>query len=104
MLYDRKYRLTSFQDDVIVVRMPSKRRRVLLLDDDALAIQGIRCQLESLGWEVVSFNSGEEAVGAIHKGLRVDLLLAGIHLPGMSGAPSVIRAILAEAVLDRHRR
>ena len=57
----------------------------MLVEDDASARDVIRRQLEVLGWEVVAFGSGEEAVRAASKGLRVELVLADVHLPGMTG-------------------
>lgn len=57
----------------------------MLVEDDTSARDVIRRQLEMLGWDVVAFGSGEEAVRAVADGLRVDLLLADVHLPGMTG-------------------
>ena len=57
----------------------------MLVEDDASAREVIRRQLEALGWEVVAFGSGEEAVRAASVGLRVTLVLADVHLPGMTG-------------------
>jgi len=57
----------------------------MLVEDDASARDVIRRQLEVLGWEVVAFGSGEEAVRAASNGLRVELVLADVHLPGITG-------------------
>ena len=76
-------------------------RRVLLLRDQVPNHPAVCRQLEALGWDVESFASGEEAVRAIHNGLHVDLLLADIQLPRMSSVASVLRAVLAKAVLSR---
>jgi CheY-like chemotaxis protein len=57
----------------------------MLVEDDASARDVIRRQLEMLEWDVVAFGSGEDAVRAISSGLRVTLVLADVHLPGMTG-------------------
>lgn len=57
----------------------------MLVEDDTSARDVIRRQLEMLGWDVVAFGSGEEAVRAASNGLRVELVLADVQLPGMTG-------------------
>lgn len=57
----------------------------MLVEDDTSARDVIRRQLEMLGWDVVAFASGEDAVRSVADGLRVDLLLADVHLPGITG-------------------
>lgn len=58
---------------------------MLVVEDDPSIRDVVRRQLETLGWNVVAFGTGEEAIRAIDRGVRVELLLADVHLPGMNG-------------------
>ncbi len=61
------------------------RTKVLLVDDDA----GVRRALEELlrvsGFDVTGAESGADALHAIEEGLRPDLLISDIVMPGISG-------------------
>lgn len=74
--------------------MNREKKRILLVEDEAvLAIQERRF-LAAMGYEVVHVFSGEEALSAVREG--VDLILMDVDLgPGLSG-PEVAEAILEE--------
>ena len=58
--------------------------RVLVVEDEAAAREGLREILRSLGYEVVAAGSGEEAA-ALPPEQPFDLLLTDLMLPGISG-------------------
>ena len=58
--------------------------RLLLLEDDIAYNQSIKEYLESLGYEVDSFENGEEAYGAVYD-KHYHLLLLDIRVPKLSG-------------------
>src|SRR6266481_8098133 len=57
---------------------------ISIIDDDALARDGVRELVESLGYKAVSFSSAEHfpASGAIAK---TTCLIADLQMPGLSG-------------------
>ena len=58
---------------------------VLLVDDDA-AVRTVTAQfLEELGLRVIEAGSAAESLTTLEKGARVDLLLADVAMPDMSG-------------------
>jgi len=75
--------------------LTSPRSRILIIDDDSLALSAEIRLLASAGYEVFSAASGEEALGLV--GLRrPDLLLLDINLPDMSGV-EVCRRVRMDA-------
>jgi DNA-binding response OmpR family regulator len=58
--------------------------KILLLEDDISYKETIHEYLESLGYQVESFENGDDVVDAIHF-KNYDLLLLDIRVPGMSG-------------------
>jgi CheY-like chemotaxis protein len=48
-------------------------RRVLLVDEDPMVRLAVDRQLDTLGWDAVVVNSGEEAIRVIEMGLFVDV-------------------------------
>ncbi len=58
--------------------------RILLLEDEIAYKETIADYLETLGYEVVSFENGDEALDAIHFG-SYHLLLLDIRVPGING-------------------
>jgi DNA-binding response OmpR family regulator len=58
--------------------------RLLLLEDDIVYNQSIKEYLESLGYEVDSFENGEEAYSAVYD-KHYHLLLLDIRVPKLSG-------------------
>ena len=59
-------------------------RRILVVDDEALIVKGIRNFLEQEGMEVDAAYDGEEAVRKAKAG-RYDLIMLDVMLPGLSG-------------------
>ena len=59
-------------------------RRILVVDDEALIVKGIRNFLEQEGMEVDAAYDGEEAVRKAKTG-RYDLIMLDVMLPGLSG-------------------
>jgi PAS domain S-box-containing protein len=68
---------------------PTTRRgggeTILLVEDDAMASRLTRRLLEILGYKVECAGRGDEALQRIEAGLRFDLLLTDILLPGLDG-------------------
>ena len=58
---------------------------VLLVDDDAEVASVTQQCLRFAGYRVRRAESGLAALGMLHDGLRIDLLLADLAMPGMSG-------------------
>jgi DNA-binding response OmpR family regulator len=58
--------------------------KILLLEDEIEYNETIRDYLESLGYEVVSFENGDRALEAVYE-VRYHLLLLDIRVPGASG-------------------
>jgi len=58
--------------------------RILVVEDEAIAREGLREILASLGYEVVALGSGEEA-GTLPDTPAFDLLLTDLMLPGVAG-------------------
>ncbi|HBV87265.1 MAG TPA: hypothetical protein DEF42_11595 [Desulfosporosinus sp.] len=70
----------------------SKRKKVLVAEDDLINRKMIRIILEKIGLEVTSVENGKEAVSAFEKG-RFDLILMDINMPFLDGysATAIIR-------------
>jgi DNA-binding response OmpR family regulator len=58
--------------------------RILIVDDDANLIEGLRWYLEAEGYEVIAAQDGEAAVEVFRKE-RPDLLILDIMMPKMDG-------------------
>jgi CheY-like chemotaxis protein len=63
---------------------PSTRARVLIIEDEPALRELWREVLGEAGWEVLDAASGEEALTLLED-RRVDVALADLHLPGLSG-------------------
>jgi CheY-like chemotaxis protein len=57
---------------------------VLVVDDEAIVRNFIRRVLVSVGYEVMTASSGEEAI-ALLESTSVDLVITDIRMPGMDG-------------------
>ena len=78
--------MTSRRSPAIVVGVVARRKlRVLLVDDEPLVRLAVGRQLEMLGCDVLSVNSGEEAITVLEKGMRFDVLVTDLNLPGLVG-------------------
>src|SRR5687768_12895644 len=60
-------------------------RRVLLVDEDPMVRLAVDRQLDTLGWDAVVVNSGEEAIRVIEMGLLIDVVLTDLRLPDLDG-------------------
>jgi DNA-binding LytR/AlgR family response regulator len=60
-------------------------RRALVADDDPLTPELIASMLEELGCETLTSRSGTDALGRLANDRNVDLLVADINMPGLSG-------------------
>jgi CheY-like chemotaxis protein len=65
--------------------MAGSRGRVLVVDEDPIWRLAIDRQLELLGWDVLTLNTGEEAIRVVERGFVVDVLLAELRLPDIDG-------------------
>jgi len=70
--------------------------KVLLVDDDELIQSSIQAILELLGHQATPALSGEEALALINRGLRPDLIILDMNMPGMGGAQTLplLRALM----------
>ncbi|HEY2560399.1 MAG TPA: ATP-binding protein [Caldimonas sp.] len=94
----------------------SESYRVLIVEDNADALESLRLQMELWGTEVSTARSAEEALG-IAETVRPQIVLCDIGLPGMDGfrlvapmreklkgAPVVFAAVTGYASADDQRR
>ena len=65
---------------------PTRRSRILLVDDDALIAMSSVDMLEDLGHEVLEANSGKQALELLRSTDAIDLLITDFAMPGMTGA------------------
>jgi CheY-like chemotaxis protein len=60
-------------------------RTVLVVDDDASVLEVVAAMLEDLGCEVISAESGSEALDQLKRHDRISVLITDINMPGMDG-------------------
>ena len=66
--------------------MASGRLKVLLVDDDDLIQSAVQMILEGLGYEAVSTaQSGEEALAMLAAGVKADVVILDMNMPGLGG-------------------
>ncbi|HVG24232.1 MAG TPA: response regulator [Thermoanaerobaculia bacterium] len=77
-------------------------RTILVVEDNDMNMQLVEFLLEEGGYDIVKATSGEEALALARdgNGVRPDLILMDIHLPGMDGL-SVVRAMKADTRTSR---
>jgi CheY-like chemotaxis protein len=76
--------------------------KVLLVEDDASLRKLFSRILKHLGYPVTTASNGIEAIAAVEeKGLRPDLIITDVVMPGMSGKVMVdkLRGILPDAMI-----
>jgi CheY-like chemotaxis protein len=73
------------------LRLPRRRGRVLLVDDDAQVRATLAEQLQELGFRVLAVADGAAALAALLGGAEVALLVSDLTMPGMDGV-ALIRA------------
>jgi len=67
-------------------------RRALVADDDPLTRELIAAMLEDLGCETVIARSATDALGQLARDQSIDMLLADVNMPGLSGQELAERA------------
>jgi two-component system, cell cycle response regulator CpdR len=67
-------------------------RRALVADDDPLTLELVASMLEELGCETLTSRSGTDALGRLASDQKVDLLIADIEMPGLTGIALAQRA------------
>lgn len=68
-----------------MIAMPKTDVTVLVVDDEAMVCRSVEKILTRCGYQVRAASSGDEALDVLASGHRVDLLLADLMMPGMSG-------------------
>jgi PAS domain S-box-containing protein len=69
---------------------------VLVVDDDHLVLMNTAAMLEDLGHDVIEATSGEQALRALRRGKKIDLVVTDQLMPGMTGM-QLIQAIKADS-------
>ena len=65
--------------------------KILVADDEALLVKGIRFNLQSDGYDVYTASNGQEAVH-IAMEVDIDLVILDVMMPVMDGLPPVPRS------------
>ncbi|HRJ59547.1 MAG TPA: response regulator [Azospirillaceae bacterium] len=58
---------------------------IFLVDDSATILMSMETILKKAGYAVTTAASGELAVAALGKGLKPNMIITDIHMPGMNG-------------------
>lgn len=75
--------------------------KVLLAEDEAMVRFVDAEEMRDLGWEVVEMDTADDAIAAIDAGLRFDLLVTDINMPG--GADGIDLARITRGALNDAR-
>jgi CheY-like chemotaxis protein len=62
-----------------------KNKAVLIVDDDERNTFALCSYLERLDMKITVVKNGEEAIAALHKGLKTDIILLDMMMPVMDG-------------------
>ena len=65
--------------------------QVMLVDDDELIQGSVPLILQALGHRVSAAGSGEEALGLLEQGLRPDVIILDMNMPGLGGVGTLPR-------------
>ena len=71
--------------------MISKAPVILVADDEAIVRELARRILEPAGFQILEARDGAEAVSLLQRGAEIDLLLADLEMPNLSGEEMVQR-------------
>ena len=68
---------------------------ILIVDDSATMLMSLKTGLSINGFKVESANSGQAALDKLKSGIKPDLILTDINMPGMTGLELIgkIRAL-----------
>lgn len=80
--------------------MNKRRSRVLVVDEDAVVLLTIEGQLDTLGWEAVPVDTGEDAIRIVELGFIIDVLLTELTLPDGEGS-ALARAVTSVSPTTR---
>jgi CheY-like chemotaxis protein len=64
----------------------------LSIDDDPLVLEALASMLEELGCETLTARSANEALGHLAKDRSIEIMVADIKMPGLSGTELAERA------------
>ena len=80
---------------------PSPARQILVVEDDPIQLRATCLPLQRKGYQVVAFESGEEAVDWLSDSAHVpDLVVLDAMMPGITGF-DVCRALRANSATSR---
>jgi two-component system chemotaxis response regulator CheY len=74
-------------------------KSILLVDDSATVLLSTSSILSKAGYEVSKAASGNEALGLLNTGLKPNLIITDLNMPGMNG----IEFIKAARLLPAHK-
>lgn len=90
-----KQETSSKKTKPISVRKASGVQHVLIVEDNKNVLALTSQIIESLGYEVVQAETGEEALAVLEKRSDIDLLLTDVMLPGETNGPEVAKLAVA---------
>ncbi|MDH5502081.1 MAG: response regulator, partial [Gammaproteobacteria bacterium] len=82
---------------------PSKRHRILVVDDNAVNLQVNQAMLASLGYQCVTVSDGNQALNAMEHE-RFDLIMMDCHMPVCNGYATTEEIRRREALSGQIRR
>jgi len=71
--------------------VPHRSLSVLMVDDDELIQSSMQVILEALGHRMAPAHSGEEALAKLETGLKPDVVILDMNMPGIGGAGTLPR-------------
>jgi two-component system sensor histidine kinase ChiS len=63
----------------------SGKHSVLIVDDEILNLKVLIDTLEPIGYNIIAVKSGYEAMEQVNKGIKIDLVILDLMMPGLSG-------------------
>jgi CheY-like chemotaxis protein len=75
--------------EVEELKVPQRRPRVLLVDDQTLVLRATASMLKEL--DVVTASSAAEALARLAEGAHFDVIVSDVTMPGMSGPELYVR-------------
>jgi DNA-binding response OmpR family regulator len=79
--------------------MPSKKKRILICDDDPVILRLLQVNLELEGYEVLLAHHGEEAIEVASEG-NPDLIVLDIMMPRLDGYQTMQKLKAGESTSD----